>query len=51
MSKIAKTKTQKVKRLVSNRYSLVDIPSHTAGVENGAWDVFFFYFATKSNIS
>ena len=39
--KYVKTKTKKVKRVVLNRYSLVDISNHTAGVEDRAWKVFF----------
>ena len=45
-----KTKTKKVRRVVSNRYSLVDIPNHAAGVKDGAWDG-FSDLAAKSNIS
>ena len=37
-----KTKTKKIRRVVSNRYSLVDIPNHDAGVKDGAWDGLFF---------
>ena len=39
-----KTKTKKSlkKKVVSNWYSLVDIPNYAAGVEDGAWDVFLF---------
>ena len=48
--KITKTKTKKVRRVVSNRYSLVDIPNQAAGVEDGAWDG-FFDLAAKSNWS
>ena len=44
------TKTKKVIRVVFNRYSLVDIPNHAPGVEDGAWDG-FFALAAKSNIS
>ena len=40
-----KTKTKKVRRVVSNRYSLVDIPNHAAGMKDGAWDVFFILFS------
>ena len=40
----------KVKRVIFNWYSLVDIPNHAAGVEDGAWDG-FFDLAAKSNIS
>ena len=35
-----KTKTKKVRRMVSNRYSLVDISNQATVVEDGAW-VFF----------
>ena len=45
-----KTKTKKVRWVVSNWYSLVDIPNHAAGVEDGAWDG-FFDLAAKSIIS
>ena len=48
--KNTKTKTKKVRRVVYNRYSLIDIPNHAAGVEDGAWDV-FFDLAAKSNLS
>ena len=37
-----KTNTKKVRRVVSNPYSFVDIINHAAGVENGALDSFFF---------
>ena len=45
-----KTQTKKVKIVVSNRYSLFDIPNCAAGVEDGAWEGFFLYLAAKSNI-
>ena len=48
--KNTKTKTKKVKRVVSNQYSLVDIPNHAARVEDGAWDG-FSDLAAKSNLS
>ena len=46
----AKTKTKKVRRVVSNWFSLVDIPNYAAGVEDGDWDG-FFDLAAKSNFS
>ena len=39
--KDTKTKTKKARRVVYIRFRLVDIPDHTAGVEEGAWDGFF----------
>ena len=48
--KNTKTKTKKGIRVVSNRYNLVDIPNHAAGMEDGAWDG-FFDLAAKSKLS
>ena len=45
-----KTKTKKVRRVVSNWFSLVDIPNHAAGVEDWDWDG-FFDLAAESNFS
>ena len=38
-----KKETKKVKRVVSNRYSLFDIQNHATGVKDGAWDIFFYF--------
>ena len=43
-------KTKEVRRVVSNWYSLVDIPNHAAGLEDGVWDG-IFDLGAKSNIS
>ena len=37
------TKTKEVRKVVSNRYSLVDIPNHAAGVEDGVWHFFILF--------
>ena len=41
MKRNRKTKAKHDRRVVLNWYSLFDIPNLGAGVEDGAWDVFF----------
>ena len=48
--KQTKTKTKKVRRVVTNQYSLLDIPNHAAGVEDGDWDVFFILRIIKCQL-